>query len=439
MFKKKFLAIAGALAFALLGVASPAQAAPLALSPHSWDPGLIATVSSHFDTVTVTGARQTTGAWGTGPVNYQAGATINTPAASKGDLSVRMEAKDCAARFQCEYGSGTGYKGLVQFWNDPENYIAFGLIHDPGVSPTGFTVMVEGAAHGKPVGGYWPGNAVGGPSHAFEFSWDGSSITWDIDHKQKLGPYWLNMSHPSISFLGAARENGDKVNVAFENINFSGEGVKPVAPPTAAPYAEISATLQAGGSGTGYNSMLNIHDAHNNAVAFGLQADTAAPESQGTPSFMMNRVQGGNFTYSYFKKSDNNPHEVTIQWWKDGTTVFIADGQIVGRVTVNMTPRLFFQAEGDARKNGDTLNSTAKNVRVKVGDNAAESGLNGSWNTNGPGFANFGLQGHNTNGVSQNGADFRFTGTVNGLPPNGDWDSHPVYAVAMIAQYWHGL
>ena len=65
----------------------------------------------------------------------------------------------------CSFGAGTGYKAFVQAWNNPTNYIAFGLIHDPAVSPNGMTIMVEGAANGRPVGGYWAPGAIVGTSH----------------------------------------------------------------------------------------------------------------------------------------------------------------------------------------------------------------------------------------------------------------------------------
>ena len=48
-----------------------------------------------------------------------------------------------------------------------DNFIAFGLIHDPGVSPAGTTLMIEGAGGGRPVGGYWGNNGITGASHLF--------------------------------------------------------------------------------------------------------------------------------------------------------------------------------------------------------------------------------------------------------------------------------
>ena len=135
------------------------------ISPYSWDAGLYATTGSFSDTVHAWGRRSTQGAWGTGGVNYQSGATTNYRGNSSGSVAVRMNATYCPGA--CTYGSGSGYKSIVQLWNDPNNYIAFGLIKDPGVSPNGTTIMIEGAANGQPIGGYWPPNAVSGSSHLF--------------------------------------------------------------------------------------------------------------------------------------------------------------------------------------------------------------------------------------------------------------------------------
>ncbi len=121
------------------------------LSPYSWDPGLYATNARYNDSAHAWGQRRTSGAWGTGPVNYQSGVTTNYVGSSSGTMNVELNGSYCPGGV-CSYGSGSGYKGLVQFWNDPQNFIAFGLIHDPGVSPNGMTLMIEGSANGRPAG-----------------------------------------------------------------------------------------------------------------------------------------------------------------------------------------------------------------------------------------------------------------------------------------------
>jgi hypothetical protein len=192
------------------------------LSNYSWDPGLSVQTSSGSSSVHTWGRRANVGAWGTGPVNYQAGATRNQRQGGSGSVSFTMSGSYCPGGL-CSYGSGSGYKGLVQLWNDANNYIAFGLIHDPGVSPTGTTIMVEGSGSlGRslaiPVGGYWSNNAIAGAQHTITATWNQSGISFMLDNAITLGAYPVVMDHPSISFLAAARDRGDICDTTFTNI-----------------------------------------------------------------------------------------------------------------------------------------------------------------------------------------------------------------------------
>ena len=58
------------------------------MSPYSWDPGLYATTSPFNHNTHAWGMRKTSGAWGTGPVNYQSGSTTNYRANFSGELSL---------------------------------------------------------------------------------------------------------------------------------------------------------------------------------------------------------------------------------------------------------------------------------------------------------------------------------------------------------------
>ena len=114
---------------------------------YTWDDagGLTASVSAAHDNVTISGTRVSQTAWGLGPVNYMAGATSEQRLAGNGTLEIDVVGTGPGGAF----GDGSGYKAIVQFWNDTENYIALGIINDPGVSPDGVTVMVEGASYGN--------------------------------------------------------------------------------------------------------------------------------------------------------------------------------------------------------------------------------------------------------------------------------------------------
>ena len=437
--KIKTLAVIAISMLAAFGLSShKAFADTTLLVPYSWDSGLYATRSTYDDTAHSWGRRATAGAWGTGPVNYQSGSTTNYRASSSGRLSVILNGTYCPGA--CSYGSGTGYKGLVQFWNDPGNYVAFGLIHDPGVSPNGTTLMIEGAAGGRPVGGYWPGGAITGTSHQFVFNWGPTGITVSIDNNVTLGPYPVSATNPSISFLSAARDTGDIDDTTFSGINFSPGSVvaDPIIIPSGTPYLTYSANVTEGGSGTGYSAYINAHDANNNALSVGIQSDTGAPESQGNPYYIWERVQNGTFTYQYLGAAPTGSHLITLKWWKaDQVAVFYVDSTPIANISVNLIPRLFFNVEGNARLNGDSVNDTITNTQITVGDTCPTyCGLNGTWDTTS--FNSYGLTATRTNSNTQNGANFTVTGTVSGLPAGGNWDNNLVAGIGMIAQYWNG-
>lgn len=425
--------------FGIVIYAKPANAVTTPISPYSWDPGLYAIAGRFNDTAHSWGRRATGGAWGTGPVNYQSGSTTNYRGNSSGKLDVVLKGTYCPGG-ACSYGSGSGYKGLVQLWNDPNNYIAFGLIKDPGVSPNGTTLMIEGSANGKPVGGYWPANAVSGASHLFTVDWGPQGISVTVDHNVTLGPYPVAASNPSISLLAAARNTGDIADTTFEGINFSAGSITadPIYIPQGNPYATYSAQLTENGTGTGHSSYINIHDAYNNALAVGIQSDTGAPESRGAPYYIWERVQNGQFTYQYLAPATRNPTNVTLKWWNsEDVAVYYVNGTAIASIHTDLNPRLFFNAEGNARLNGDSVNSKVDNVQIAVGDQCPRyCGLNGSWNTTDFNF--HGLTANRTNGSTQNGANFTINGTVTGLGPGRDWDTDLVAGIGMIAQYWNG-
>lgn len=439
MIKLKLFLCVSLFSVTLIGFPITASADQTPLSPHSWDAGLYATNSRYNDAVHAWGRRTTAGAWGTSSVNYQSGATIQNVGGSSGSLDVVLNATYCPGNV-CSYGNGSGYKGLVQFWNDPSNYIAFGLIKDPGVSPRGTTLMIEGASGGRPIGGYWPANAISGSSHLFSFNWTANGISLNIDHQVALGPYGVAANHPSISFLAAGRDNGDIADTTFSGISFSPGSVvqQPVTIPAGNPYLTYNATLTEAGTGTGHSAYINTHDANNNALAVGIQTDTASPESNGQPYYIWERVQNGQFTYDYLGPASHGNEPVTLKWWpSEDTAVYYAGATPLADISMHLDPRLFFNAEGNARVNGDTLNSTVSNVQITVGTNCPTyCGLNGSWNTSSFNF--YGLHASDTNGAVQNGANFTISGTVSGLPAGGDWDNHEVAGIGMIAQYWNG-
>src|SRR5262249_54401347 len=140
-------------------------AAVTELVPWSYDNGglggggLTATAPFSMEWARVSGVRRSAYFWGQGPVNYAAGVTAYTWMKSPGTLDVDLVAMAPGGK----YGAGTGFKSFIQLWNDANNYIAVGLIHDPWACPRcgpgQVTLMIEGHASVGgffgPIGGYW--------------------------------------------------------------------------------------------------------------------------------------------------------------------------------------------------------------------------------------------------------------------------------------------
>lgn len=428
------------------------------LNAYTWDNvlGLVARYRSSFDVVEISGTRTSSGAWGTGSVNYQAAATLERRVGDSGNLSVDLLTNNGSQ----EYGSGSGYKAFVQFWNDENDYVAFGLIHDPGVSPTGVTIMVEGAANGVPIGGYWRNDmpTLTGSAHNLDINWTASTIDFTIDGLTQYSMRYgngIDMSQPSISFIAAAREQNDSVYAVFNNIDFNGIGLPSVSVPSNSPRAFIEADVSFTGSGVGYAAYLNLHDSSGNAVAFGYQSDINDRSSDGTPMLHANRVTDGVFDHRYFDLSSQNGQS---QHWKlayyenfDGTqdkAILFIDDQAVATSIVTLSDRVFFQAEVNAANNGDTVQANFDNI--VIGGNWADGSAvqpNGTWNTSA--FDFWGIDAQQTNQGVQ-GADISIGGTLSGLPEGADWDNiesinngqyagQPAGGIAMITEWWFGL
>lgn len=217
--------------------------------------------------------------------------------------------------------------------------------------------------------------------------------------------------------------------------------VAPAAPASAAgavpkgdPYMLYTANISANGTGTGYSSYINVHDAHNNAYSFGIQSDTGSPQSKGKPRYIWERVQNGKFSYGYLDLAPKNKLvPIGMRWYKNDVATMIVNHKTIGTLKLNLDGRLFFNAEANARLNGDVVHSTVQNTRITVGDRKGQTGLNGTWNT---GFSFHGLKATQTNAPRIQGASFKIDGRVSGLPRGGNWDTEQVSGIAMIAQKW---
>lgn len=419
---------------------------------NTWDPGLNGQpIGIGLDEIRISGTRLNPGDWGAQDVNYMAGASLARLLPSTGSLGFDLLAEGPTG----SYGSGSGYKSFVQFWNDPQNYIAVGLISDPGLTQAGkYTVMVEGASNGLPIGGYWGVDkpSPAGGAHHFNLSWQNNELSVVMDDlTQHAMTYGLALTNPSVSFLGAARLPGDGVNARFDNITFDHIGLEAFSvPATLTPRAFIEADVTYSGSGIGHAAYLNLHDAFGNAIAFGFQADVNSRDSDGLPTLHYNQTSNGQFaSHRYYDLSlDKGTHHWRLDYYENAIGdrdfgVFTLDNTPVGYTEVTLTDRIFFQPEVNAAANGDSVATTFQNVHIG-GTWASGQAVapNGQWNSED--FEFWGLNAQQGNTQVQ-GADFTLGGTVSALPDGYDWDTietifpgQPVAAIAMITEWWFG-
>lgn len=417
----------------------------------SWDQGLRAQkIGIGYDEIHIAGTRIATGDWSQTPVNFMAGASLDRLLGASGNLSFDLIAEGSS------YGSGTGYKTFVQFWNDPSNYIAVGLISDPGITGPGkYTLMVEGASNGTPIGGYWGRDMpqLGGNAHHFEIQWENNQIGIVMDGlTQYTLRYDMALTNPSISYLGAGRMAGDAVQTRFDNITFSDIGLREFSvPETLVPRAYIEADVQLSGSGLGYAAYLNLHDQFGNAIAFGYQYDQNSRDADAAPMLHFNQTGSGQFSgHRYYDDSVGSASEHwRLAYYENAfgdqdVAVFFIDGTPLAYTEITLQDRVFFQAEINGAGNGDQVQTSFSNVRIGgQWSNGNEVRPNGVWNTQD--FDFWGLDARQLDSEVQ-GADFSLAGVVAGLPAGQDWDTietlhpgQPVAGVAMIAEWWFGM
>jgi hypothetical protein len=296
---------------------------------------------------------------------------------------------------------------------------------------------------------------ISGAAHHFTVQWSPNSINIVIDNLQQYQMSFgngIDLSHPSVSFLGAARVQGDTVAARFDNVDFSNVGLPaiPVAI-SGTPRASIQGTIDMTGSGVGYASYLNLHDVNGNAVAFGFQADTHDRSSDGAPTLHYNAAQSGAFTaHRYYDMALPLGGSVwNLSYYENqggrNYALFSINGTPVAHAEVNLSGRVFFQTEVNAAQNGDTVHASFQNVTIggRWSDGRAVA-PNGTWNTSSFDFWN--LDAAQTNSAVQ-GANFSLGGTLSGLPAGADWDNiesinngqyagRPAGAIGMIAEWW---
>ena len=232
-------------------------------------------------------------------------------------------------------------------------------------------------------------------------------------------------------------------------------------------YAGIEADMKLTGSGSGYHAKIDIHDKYGVAVSFGIQYEynlsRQYPNIANNTAFLVENVmshatqaghQGKNYHFLQSANLGQN-YKVAFSWFQDNSLRFYVDGQEIFRTSTTLTPPLFFQVEGSAMRNGDTINAQFSNVRVKCGT-SPHYGIWAEWNDRD--FDFFGLQAQvtkagknvdngqwSTNGWATSGISATVTGTAT-IGGGADWDTcfsqvepstgktgYPLSGIVMIA------
>ena len=233
-------------------------------------------------------------------------------------------------------------------------------------------------------------------------------------------------------------------------------------------YAGIEADMRLTGSGSGCHAKIDIHDRHGVAVSFGIQYEYNLSKQfshiNNNTAFLVENImshatqaghQGKNYYFIQSASLGQN-YKVAMSWFSDNSLRFYVDGQEIFRTSTTLTPPLFFQVEGCAMKNGDSVNAQFSNVRVKCGNDSAYYGTWANWNDSD--FDFFGLDGRitgagtnndngqwSTNGWPSSGISATVSGTAN-IGGGADWDTcfsqreprtgttgHPLSGIVMIA------
>ena len=235
-------------------------------------------------------------------------------------------------------------------------------------------------------------------------------------------------------------------------------------------YAGIEANLSLTGSGSGCHAKINIHDSYGAAVSFGIQYESALSSNHpyatdNNVAFLVENVMSHGTEpglrgkeYHFLGRANlGQEYKMAISWYDDNSLRFYLNGDEYFRTTTTLTPPLFFQVEGSAMKNGDTINALFTDVRVKAGNCDANYGIVGEWNDQS--FDFFGLDAMvkekgvvinngqwSTNGMPTSGITAFITGTAN-VGGGADWDTCflqpepktgetglPLSGIVMIAQ-----
>lgn len=183
--------------------------------------------------------------------------------------------------------------------------------------------------------------------------------------------------------------------------------------------AAIEADVYLSGSGTGFHGKLVIQTP-TSAVSFGPQYDEAAPEEyRGETAFIIENVESNNpgdqeYTRVGFAEL-NTWYNLMLSIAEDGSVNAYVDGEIVATVHNSglSNKNVTLSVEGSARKNGDMIDVTFKDIKLK-GSDAYNSKKYWAYNIS---ETNDGIK------VTDQDGEIKIQGTIEGLKDEEDWDS----------------
>lgn len=249
-------------------------------------------------------------------------------------------------------------------------------------------------------------------------------------------------------------------------------------------YASITADVTLSGMGSGYHAKIVMSHA-------ATQGETSVPIAswgfhyekdvhglgegfENNTCFLLENVYShaaeaggeGKQYLRYAGAETDKKINLRLSYYEDGTIAYYVNDDLFGTQETALKAPFIFTIEGSAARDGDSIDATFSNVRVKAGNEtdaaAGNEGVQGTWNASNN---YFGLEGevtdngavrddgqYSTNGEASYGASMKITGTAD-IPGNDskgypfDWDTafeavepatgttgHPLSAQIVIGQ-----
>jgi len=201
----------------------------------------------------------------------------------------------------------------------------------------------------------------------------------------------------------------------------------------------IEADVKLTGSGTGYHAKLVAATA-TCAISFGIQFDNyAVAPYTGKAAFLIENVvttgSGGQYYSRTGLSSVNKTYHLMLTVSEGGVCDVYVDYEKVGSVTnsslatviKNGSP-IYLRVEGSARVNGDSVNATFSNIRIKEKGSVVETPVISIVYLTGEGITSTASAGTSPDKIV-------VSGTLSGLAANQDWDSAADFVSGIIQYY----